>query len=113
MGLFLVPRGWDAMMPQSDKTKNLLVVMKSPHWNEFLCDTEKILRRKRAILCPRRLDLLLESRLLEVKLELGDIQCSLPLNKDTRGSRRWSNLPMASQQRERAGNKARIRASKR
>lgn len=28
------------MMPQSDKTKNLLVVMKSPHWNEFLCDTE-------------------------------------------------------------------------
>lgn len=30
MGLSLVPRGWDEMMPQSDKTKNLLVVMKSP-----------------------------------------------------------------------------------
>lgn len=46
MGLFLVPRGWDKMMPQLDKTKNLLVVMMSPHWDEFLCDSEKICRRK-------------------------------------------------------------------
>lgn len=46
MGLFLVLRGWDKMMPQSDKTKNLLVVMMSPHWDEFLCDIEKIFRRK-------------------------------------------------------------------
>ena len=46
MGLFLVPRGWDKMMPQLDKTKNLLVVMMSQHWDEFLCDSEKICRRK-------------------------------------------------------------------
>ena len=55
----------------------------------------------------------MDSRLLEVKLELGDIQCSIPINKDTRGSERWSNLPTISQQREIAGNKARVRASKR
>lgn len=61
---------------------------------------------------PRRLELLLESRLLEVKLELGDIQCSLPVNKDTRGSRRWSNLPMASQQREEQETKPGLEASK-
>lgn len=42
MGPFLVPRGQDGTVPQLDKTKARVMVMRSYHWNESLRDTEKV-----------------------------------------------------------------------
>lgn len=67
----------------------------SAHWHDEL--TPVILGRSSEesehALCPWQLQLLLESRLLEVSLEYGYIQYLQPMNKDTGSQKGWVTCP--------------------
>ena len=68
MGPFLVPRVQDKTMPPLNKTKNLLMVRRSSPGMSFYV----VLKRERdQTVCPRKLQLLLESRLSEAITEHG------------------------------------------